>query len=63
MSSEVIDVEATPEPQQAPAQQAQPQAEQLQTAINNEMRFCEETIVRAFRSCVINVVNLIQQPK
>ena len=60
MSSEVIDIPSTPT-EQAP-QQAQPTPqEQIQTAINNEMRFCEETLIRAVRTCVVNVVSIVQQ--
>jgi len=58
MSDEVIDVPATPVQEVAP-QQANPQ-EQLQNLINNELRFAEETIVRALRAAVVNVVNALQ---
>jgi len=60
MSTEIIDVPATPadvEPTPAPANS---QAEQLQAYINNELRFAEETIIRALRSAVVNVVNALQ---
>jgi len=62
MSSEVIDIPSTPSTPVEQAQQAQPTPqEQIQTAINNEMRFCEETLIRAVRTCVVNVVSIVQQ--
>ena len=35
--------------------------DQIQAAINNEMRFCEETMIRAVRGCVVNIVSIVQQ--
>jgi hypothetical protein len=65
MSNEIIDVPAqeitTPVEAVAgqPASQPNPQ-EQIQIMINNELRFAEETIIRALRSAVVNVVNTLQ---
>jgi hypothetical protein len=65
MSNEIIDVPQDAQPVQEEvvpqANQAQTQAaEQIQTLINNELRFAEETIVRALRAAVVNVVNVLQ---
>jgi len=63
MSDEIIDVPAqeVPQTQEQVAQPQQPNPqEQLQILINNELRFAEETIVRALRAAVVNVVSALQ---
>lgn len=53
--SDIIDVPTQEVQEEKPNAQ-----EQLQNLINNELRFAEETIIRALRSVVVNVVNALQ---
>jgi len=52
-----------PDKQAMPAtkQAEQSPADQLNNYINNELRFAEETIIRALRTCVSNVTNTVIQ--
>jgi hypothetical protein len=47
-----VNTDATPEISQNNQQE-------IQNRINNEMRFAEETVIRALRACVISVVNIL----
>lgn len=36
---------------------------QIEATINNELRFCEETILRSLRGCIANVVNTLNSAR